>query len=196
LAPAWHDDVIATPAALARGPGGREELTLMDVNEAIRTLLAVRSYQDRAVPEEVLRQILEAGRLSASASNKQPWHFVVVQDPEMLRQLGASTRHGPYIAEAPLAIVVAVDRTPFAVSDASRAIQDMLLAAWDQGVGGNWVGFTGILDVVKPLLGIPDDLDLLAILPFGYPADSIGQGKKSRKPLSEIVHRERWGTQF
>jgi nitroreductase len=168
----------------------------MDVNEAIRTLLAVRSYQDRPVPDEVVRQILEAGRLSASASNKQPWHFVVVQDPETLRQLAASTRHGPYIAEAPLAIVVAVDRTPFAVSDTSRAIQDMMLAAWDAGVGSNWVGFTGMLDQVKPLLGVPDDLDVLAILPFGYPADAIGQGKKSRKPLSAIAHRERWGTQF
>lgn len=168
----------------------------MDVNEAIRTLLAVRSYQDRPVPEEVLRRILEAGRLSASASNKQPWHFLVVQDRDTLRQLGASTRHGPYIAEAPLAILVAVDRTPFAVSDASRAIQDMMLAAWDEGVGSNWVGFTGILDPIKPLLGIPDDLDVLAILPFGYPVDPIGQGKKTRKPLSDIAHRERWGTQF
>jgi nitroreductase len=169
---------------------------LMDVNEAIRTLLAVRGYQDRPVPEEVLRRILEAGRLSPSASNKQPWHFVVVRDPETLRQLGASTRHGPYIADAPLAIVVAVDRTPFAVSDASRAIQDMLLAAWGDGVGGNWVGFSGMIDQVKPLLGIPDDLDVLAILPVGYPADPIGQGKKTRKPLSAIAHRERWGTQF
>lgn len=168
----------------------------MDVNEAIRTLLAVRGYQDRPVPEEVLRRILEAGRLSASASNKQPWHFVVVQDRDTLRQLGASTRHGPYIADAPLAIVVAVDRTPFAVSDASRAIQDMMLSAWDEGVGSNWVGFTGILDGIKPLLGVPDDLDVLAIIPFGYPADPIGQGKKTRKPLSAIAHRERWGTSF
>lgn len=168
----------------------------MDVNEAIRTLLAVRSYQDRPVSEETLRRILEAGRVSASASNKQPWYFLVVQDRDMLRQLGASTRHGPYIAEAPLAIVVAVDRTPFAVSDASRAIQDMMLAAWDDGVGSNWVGFTGNLDAIKPLLGIPDGVDVLAILPFGYPAAPIGQGKKTRKPLSEIAHRERWGTQF
>jgi nitroreductase len=168
----------------------------MDVNEAIRTLLAVRSYQDRPVPEEVLRRILEAGRLSASAANKQPWHFVVVQDRDMLRQLGASTRHGPYVAEAPAAIVVAVDRTPFAVSDGSRAIQDMMLAAWDDGIGSNWVGFAGNLDAVKPLLGIPDDLDVLAILPFGYPTASIGQGKKTRKPLSAIAHRERWGQQF
>jgi nitroreductase len=167
----------------------------MNVFDAIRTLLAVRSYQDRPIPDEVLRRILEAGRLSPSASNKQPWHFVVVQDPATIAQLAALAPSGPYIAGAPLAIVVVIDQTPYAVSDASRAIQDMLLAAWDEGVGGNWVGFGG-MDGVKTLLGIPANLDVLAILPFGYPADRVGRGKKTRKPLAEIVHRERWGEPF
>jgi nitroreductase len=167
----------------------------MDVFEAIRTLLAVRRYQDKPVPESVVRRILEAGRLSASAKNAQPWHFVVVQDKEMLRQLGRLARTGPYIAEAPLAIVVAVDKTPFGVSDASRAIQSMLLAAWADGVGSNWVGFGG-LGEIKALLRIPAELDVLAILPFGYPADSVGRGKKERKPLEAVAHRERYGQPF
>jgi len=113
----------------------------MDVFDAIRTMLAVREYQDRPVPEDVLRQVLEAGRLTASAMNAQPWHFIVVQDPETLRQIGALARTGPYIAGAPVAIAVAVDRTRLSVSDASRAIHSMLLTAWADGVGGNWVGF-------------------------------------------------------
>src|SRR3954454_23480095 len=181
----------------------------MDVFAAIRTLLAVRRYQDRPVPEHVICRVLEAGRLTASAMNSQPWHFVVVQERDTLRQLGAlvpqdqdALRHldprlasGSGIAEAPLAIVVAVDRTPFAVSDASRAIQSMLLTAWSDGVGGNWVGFGG-LDDVKPLLGIPEELDLLAILPLGYPTTAIGRGKKDRKPLAEIASRERYGQPF
>ena len=115
----------------------------MDVFEAIGTLLAVRRYRDKPVPEDVLRRVLEAGRLSASAANKQPWHFVVVQDPKMLRQLGTAARSGPYISEAPLAIVVAIEPSRFAVADAGRAIQNMLLTAWDAGVGGNWVGSGG-----------------------------------------------------
>jgi nitroreductase len=98
----------------------------MDVFEAVRTMLAVRRYQDRPVPEPVLRRILEAGRLTASAMNNQPWHFVAVQDRAILRRLGALARTGSHVAQAALAIVVAVDRTPFAVSDASRAIQSML----------------------------------------------------------------------
>ena len=166
----------------------------MDVFEAIRTLLAVRRYRDKPVPEEVLRRVLEAGRLSASAANKQPWHFVVVQDPDMLRQLGEAARSGPYISEAPLAIVVAIEPSRFAIGDAGRAIQNMLLTAWDAGVGGNWVGSGG--PATKALLGIPEELDVVAILPLGYSASAIGQGQKTRKPLSEIVHRERWGQPF
>jgi nitroreductase len=167
----------------------------MDVYEAIRTLLAVREYQARPVPEEVIRRVLEAGRLTASAMNKQPWHFIVVRDPETLRQLGEMSRTGPYIAGAPLAIVVVVEPSRFAISDASRAIQDMLLAAWAEGVGGNWVGFSG-QDEVKPLLGIPAERDVLAILPFGYPASPAGKGKKARKALAEVAFAERWGQPF
>ena len=167
----------------------------MDVFEAIRTMQAVRQYQDRPVPEDVLRRVLEAGRLTASGMNAQPWHFVVVENPETLRRLGALAKTGQYIAGAPAAIAVAVDRTPLAVSDASRAIHAMLLTAWADGVGGNWVGFRG-LDDAKPLLGIPEDMDLLAILPLGYPAAAVGRGKKERKPLAEVASRERYGQPF
>jgi nitroreductase len=168
----------------------------MDTFESIRTLLAVRRYSDRPIPEAVVKTILEAGRLTGSAMNLQPWHFIVIQDRETLRRLGASARSGPYTADAPLAIVVAVERTGYAVSDGSRAIQSMLLAAWAEGVGSNWVGFVGGLDSVKTALGIPAALDVLAILPFGYPAQQIGRGKKNRKPLRGVAHRERYGQPF
>jgi len=167
----------------------------MEVFEGIRTLLAVRRYQDRPVPAAVVRKIVEAGRLTGSAMNLQPWHFIVVEDRDTLKKLGSLARSGPYIAQAPLAIVVAIDKSGYAVSDASRAIHSMLLAAWAEGVGSNWVGFGG-LTKVNALLGIPAPLDALAILPFGYPADRIGRGKKNRKPLAEVAHRERYGQPY
>ena len=102
---------------------------------------------------------------------------------------------GPYIAQAPLAIVVAMDRSPYAVSDGSRAIQDMIVAAWSQGIGSNWVGFSS-LEAVNSLLGIPEEVSILAIVPFGYPADAIGKGRKKRKPLNEVAYNERWGELF
>lgn len=168
----------------------------MDVFEAVRTILAVRRYQDRPIPDAVVHRIVEAGRLTASSMNRQPWHFIVVQDRENVRRLGAATPTGPYVAEAPLAIVVAVEKeSAFAVSDASRAIQSMVLTAWAEGVGSNWAGFEG-LDDVKAMLRVPAGLDVLAVLPFGYPVDPAGRGKKQRKPIGEVAHRERYGQPF
>jgi nitroreductase len=128
--------------------------------------------------------------------NMQPWHFVVVQDRNTLQQLGAAVKTGPYIAQAPLAIAVAIEKNSrFGVSDASRAIQDMMLTAWADGVGSNWTGFGGLVEA-RELLGIPADLDVLAVIPFGYPAQRVGRGKKQRKPLSQVVSRERYGQPF
>ncbi len=167
----------------------------MEVFDAVRTVLAVRQFQEKPVPEPVIHQIVEAGHLTASSMNGQPWHFIVVEDKEMLRQLGALAQTGPYIAQAPLAIVVGIEHSPFAVSDASRAIQAMILTAWAQGIGSNWVGFRS-LKQINPVLGIPEEIEILAIIPFGYPVTAIGKGRKKRKPLHEVAHRERWDQPF
>ncbi len=97
-----------------------------------------------------------------------------------MRRLGQLARTGPYIPQAPLAIIVAMYHNPLAVSDGSRAIQDMTLAAWSQGVGSNWVGYNNLPEV-NPLLGIPEEVSVLAIHLFGYPAEAIGKGQKKRK---------------
>jgi nitroreductase len=170
----------------------------MEVFDAVRTVLAVRQFDSRPVPPEVVRQIVDAARLTGSSKNLQPWHFIVVDDPDTLRQLGALARTGPYIAQAPLAVVVLIERTDYAISDASRAIQSMVLTAWAAGVASNWVGWTnfGGIDGARGLLGAPDTYDVLAILPFGYPVGDLGQGKKNRKPQDEVVSSGRFGQPF
>jgi nitroreductase len=167
----------------------------METFDAIRTVLAVRHFKDTPISEPIVRQIVEVGRLTASGGDSQPWHFIVVRDKEILRRLGQLARTGPYISQAPLAIVVAMDRSSIAVSDGSRAIQDMILAAWSQGVGSNWVGYNNLPEV-NPLLGIPEEVSVLAILPFGYPVEAVGKGQKKRKPLREVAYKERWGKPF
>jgi nitroreductase len=101
----------------------------MEVFEAVHTVLAVRRYQDKPVPPDTVRRIVEAGHLAASSMNGQPWHFIVVENRETLRRMGELVRTGPYVVQAPLAIVVAIEKTPSAVSDGSRAIQSMILTA-------------------------------------------------------------------
>ena len=92
----------------------------MDVFEAARTVLAVRSFQDKPVSTEAIRRIVEAGRLTASSMNGQPWHFIVVENREMLKKLAALRSTGSHVGQAAMAIVIAIDKTEYAVSDASR----------------------------------------------------------------------------
>jgi len=164
----------------------------METFDAVRTLLAVRQFQDKPVPKEIVRRIVEAGWLTGSAKNSQPWNFIIIEDRGVLLKIAELAKTGPYIAKAPLAIVVVVENSKFATSDGSRAIQSMLLTAWSLGVGSNWVGFLG-MDGIKSLLGIPESLDVLAILPLGYPLKKIGKGKKKRKPFEQVVYKEMYG---
>ena len=168
----------------------------MDTYDAIRTMLAVRRYDSRPIPDELVHKIVEAGRLTGSSRNGQPWHFVVSRDPEALRQLGHLAKTGPWIDGSGLAVTVAVEHeSPYGMSDGSRAIQSMMLAAWNEGVGSNWAGFNNLREVADHL-GIPANYDVIAVIAFGYPADRIGRGKKLRKPLAEVASLERWGTPF
>jgi nitroreductase len=168
----------------------------MDVFEAARTVLAVREYRGNPVPEDVVRRIVDAGRLAGSSQNGQPWHFVVVTDRDSLRRVAESVPYGRYTADAPLAVAVAVERrSRFGLSDASRAIQSMILTAWDEGLGSNWTGFTG-MEEVRSILEIPQQYDVVAVVPFGYPARRLGRGQKRRKPLAQITSSEQYGQPF
>src|ERR1700716_2514975 len=119
------------------------------VFEVVRTVLAVREFQDKPIPDDVVPRIVEGGRLTASSTNGQPWHFVLVRSRDALRELGALMRTGPYIADAGAAVVVGYEKeSPYGISDCSRAIQSMVLVAWAEGVGSNWTGFGG-LDAVR-----------------------------------------------
>ena len=164
--------------------------------EAVRTVLAVREFDPRPLPEGLLDRIAESAHLTASASNLQPWHFVVVHGRDQLQELGRLVRTGPYTANAAAAVVVAYEKKSdsFAISDASRAIQSMILTAWAEGVGSNWTGFAGGLDGVRQAFGLPDSYDVLAVVPFGYPKRKLGLGRKNRKPIGEVVSDEKFGT--
>jgi nitroreductase len=164
------------------------------VFETVRTVLAVREFDDTPIPDDLVRRIVEAGRLTASSMNLQPWHFVLVTSREALREIGALISTGRYVASSGAAVVVAYERdSEYGVSDASRAIQSMILVAWAEGVGSNWTGFGG-LDAVGAKVGLPDTYEVLAVVPFGYPKRKLGKGKKKRKPLTDIASAERFGT--
>lgn len=167
----------------------------MSVLECVRTRIETREFKPDPVPEAVLQRILEAGRWSPSQRNRQPWHFIVVQERETLKQLGALAPSGPYLADAPLAIAVVTDGARAPLIDGTRAISSMQLVAWEEGVGSCWVGGVDG-DGVKRLLGIPEACEVITVLPFGYPTEAVRRLRKRRKPVEQIAHGEHFGAPF
>ena len=172
----------------------------MDVNDAVLSRLTVREFRDEPVPDEVVLKLLEAARLAPSSQNLQPWHFVVVRDGETIRRIGEIASQGPFVGNAPLVIALATDDTPRAQLDAGRALQQMELVAWEKGMGTCFVGIRQAEQnqAIKELLGIPDHLVLLTVLPFGYRlnADMGRFGRRNRRSLSEVAHVERFGEPY
>lgn len=161
----------------------------MDVYECILKRRSVRSFRGDEIPEEALERILEAARWSPSASNRQPWEFIIIRDKETLREISALAKYGGFISQAVLAIAVVTNpATRWHIIDGSTAVQNMTLAAWEMGIGTCWIGSLE-REEAKKILDIPDDLHLLTVLPFGYPAEI---GESDRKPIKELLHEEKW----
>ena len=154
--------------------------------------MAVRSFTDQQVPEEMVLRVLEAGRMAPSSKNSQPWHFIVVRDRATLQELSRLTQTGPYLANAPMAIVVAMIGAKFPEADAARAIQNMVLAAWDQGLGSCWVANFD-QEATRRLLGLPEGTVVVTAFPLGFPSTEAARSGKRRKPLAEIVSWEKYG---
>ena len=172
----------------------------MEVYECIRSRRTVRQYKPDPVPEAVIGKILRAGRWAPSSSNSQPWNFVVVTEPDTIARLAEIATQGPFIADAPLivAIVMAPD-APRPQLDAGRALQQMELVAWDEGLGTCFVGVRVEEQqvAVKEVLGIPADYHLITLMPYGYrTGQPSGRPSVPRKPMSEIAHRERFGNPY
>jgi nitroreductase len=169
----------------------------MEVYQCIRTRTSVREFKPDPVPNAVVTKMLRAARWAPSARNRQPWHFIVIRDPDTLAQIGRIASSGSFIGQAPLAIAVAMDNANRPELDAGRALQQLELVAWSEGVGGCVAGIRGEENrKVKDLLRVPDGMELVTVMAFGYPTDgAMGRGKR-RKPLSEIAHRERFGQKY
>ncbi len=161
----------------------------MDVFEAIRTRRSVRQFTGETIPREDLERIVDAGRLAASGSNKQPWDFIVITDRAMIGQLATTSQ---WIEKAGAMIAVVMDpESRWWVEDGAAAVQNMLLAATALGYGTCWLeGYTlRHEDAFKALLGVPAEKRLMVLVPVGVPVEWPTKEKKS---LAEVIHWERY----
>lgn len=191
----------------------------MDVYEAIRTRRSIRVYEDKPVEEEKLRRVLEAARLAPSAGNRQPWRFIVISDPKVKEELkavkekmrppppksppgvppGAPPRRPPRgpLESAPVLIVgcalpnESFPGTDFWKIDVAIALQNLVLAAREQGLGTCWIGVFHEEEEVKKVLGLPEQARVVAMISLGYPAEKK-EPVTDRKPLDDIVHYNHW----
>ena len=170
----------------------------MEVYDCIRSRRTVRNFKPDPVPNRIVNRILRAGRWAPSSSNVQPWHFIVIKEPSTLKAMGGIATQGTFIGQAPLAIAIVMENAGRPQLDAGRALQQMELVAWSEGLGTCFVGLRAEEQKValKELLGIPSEMELITILPFGYREEGFtGQGV-ARKPMSEIAHSEKFGQSY
>jgi len=172
----------------------------MHFNQLHKERYSVRDYKTQKVPQALLLEVLDAGRMAPSAANKQPWSFILISDKEVLQELSKSYDRD-WFKKAPQVIVICGDHNaswirPFDQKDhcdidAAIAIDHMTLRATELGLGTCWICHFNP-DLVKDLLKVPDNLEPIALLPIGYPINNQPSGKK-RKDRSDVIFENTYG---
>jgi nitroreductase len=167
----------------------------MEVQDAIRNRRSIRKYQSKEVEEDKIMKILESARWAPSASNKQPWHFIVVRDVETRRRMSDAHSHGKFMKESPVVIVVLgiperQDR--YHLADPHNAVQNMLLTAYSLGLGTCWMGIrdTDFELKFRQILGVPNDIRIVCSVSVGYPNE---ERTSNRFSIHEMISWEKYG---
>jgi nitroreductase len=166
----------------------------MDTFQCITTKLDVREFSAQEVPSEIRLMILDAARLTGTGLNTQHWRFILVNNKQNLKTLAEDSTSGNWVAGANFAVIILTNpEYNFHLIDAGRALQNMQLAAWNQGVGSGL--FTGIREEkLRNDFGIPRELSPTVVVGFGYPARRLTGKRKKRLPLDKLVYYEKYGS--
>ena len=173
----------------------------MDVAKAIRARRSVRAYLDKPVEEDKLQRVLDAARLAPSACNMQEWKFVVVRDDATRRNLVDVAMGQAFVGQAPVVIAACATVTDYTMTcgqlaypiDVAIAVDHMTLQAVEEGLGTCWIGAFHE-DRARALIGVPDDIRIVTLLPLGYPADgdAADEREKDRNTIDQIVAYDKW----
>jgi nitroreductase len=180
----------------------------MEFSSVIKSRESIRDYSSKKVEDKNIRYVLECARFAPSWTNKQCWQFIVVKEKKIIKELSKTSIINRWLKNAPIVIVACGDPKQSGVRnninyfmvDVSIALEHIVLAATDIGLGTCWIG--GFSEnKVKKILEIPDNIRVVALTPLGYPAEKKGlTGKaakiitqsKKRKPLEKITHYDKW----
>ena len=170
----------------------------MELYEAIRTRRSIRSFRSEDVSDDAVERLLRAAMLAPSAGNQQPWRFIVVRDRDKLSRIPAFHPYCKMVTQVPVAIIVCGDPSgkkwpDLWPQDCSAAVENLLLAARAEGLGTVWTGvypFAERMAGLRALFEIPEDIYPFAVIPVGYPKDSVESFKEKDRYRPEMVHWE------
>lgn len=183
----------------------------MEFIDVIKSRYSVRNFRKEIIPEKILSEIIEAGRIAPSAQNKQCWQYIVINEKKIINDLamksGLVGKVNFFIKDAPLIIVatanpnqsIVMNNKGYYLVDVAISFQQMMLTAWNFGIGSCWLAAFDE-QKVKNILSIPEEIKIVAISPFGYPAKkniytkavSLFANSKKRKPINKIIHWNKW----
>jgi len=164
---------------------------MIDAIQAMRTRRSIRTYSSQPVERKIIEEIVDCARLAPTAMNDQPWDFVVITSKEALASIPPMLGHAEFIANAAFAVLVLARDTNYAVDDCCAATENLLIAGAAHGLGSCWVAGTkqAYGPVVAKAFGAPEDRQLIAIVSFGYPAETPTVEKRA---LEDVLHWERF----
>ena len=166
----------------------------MKVKEAIERRRSVRSFQEKEVPRRLLEEVMDSVRMAPSASNRQDWKFVIVEDDSVKNQLYKAANEQTFVREAPF-VIAGVATEPedkmscgvkAGIVDMSIALDHLTLRATEKGLGTCWIGAFD-QEKTKKVLEIPPEYEVIALMPLGYPTYDLTRENKRRKKLEEII---------
>lgn len=173
------------------------QINLMSVKlgtyETVVSKLDIRQYSDRDVSNEIRQKILEAARQVGTGLNSQHLRFLLIESKDMLQLLAKDSTSGGWVSGANFAIMILTNSDyGFKMLDAGRALQNMQLVAWSEGVGSGL--FTGVREKnIRTDFNIPEELDIAVIIGFGYPSRKLTGMKKNRLSMNNILYHQRYG---
>ena len=176
----------------------------MDFETVIRSRRSIRSYDPGDIPDSVLSKILEGARVAPSGNNGQPWIFIVIRDNGKKQQIADACYNQSFIADAPVVIVCCAKnyinscephKEKSALIDTIISIDHLILTARNEGIASCWVGAVHT-EPIKEILNIPKDIDVVMVVPLGYPAKASFHETTSRKSLREITFSEEYGKPY
>jgi nitroreductase len=167
---------------------------LEDVLDLLKNRRSIRKYKDKPVEKEKIEKCLEAARWAPSASNRQPWEFLVVKDEEKRKRLSEIHPYAKFVSQSPVVFIPLTDpkaHKKYHMSDTALATLQYMLEAYSLGLGTCWAGVidSSFENDIKEMFGVPEHLKVLGIVATGYPDESP---KKTRKDIDSLVHYERY----